>query len=249
MSTLEQASGTTRPDRILGVARDVFLRRGTRGVTVAELAKLAHVGKGTMYLYWSSKEDLLIELIAHDALDALEEVSHRVQKDPSQILPHRLFPLLHEVMESHQLLTALHTQDPDLLGVLAEHPSVHTLVQLVGPETTLQTVLTVLRSHDLLRTDLDLRDQIHAATAILRGFADAPHPLTLAASHTRAPEPADTRRVMSVMARLILEPDHSDNPTHVAAAEAIHLISDAIATARAQFLRHPVSEPDSPTTR
>jgi AcrR family transcriptional regulator len=39
------------------------LKRGVKGLTIAEIAEKVHVGKGTAYLYWKTKEDLLLAVI------------------------------------------------------------------------------------------------------------------------------------------------------------------------------------------
>jgi hypothetical protein len=44
-------------------ARELVLKRGVKGLTIAEIAEKAHVGKGTAYLYWKTKEDLLLAVI------------------------------------------------------------------------------------------------------------------------------------------------------------------------------------------
>ena len=58
-----------KAERILAVTRDLLLKRGVRGMTVAELAERAHVGKGTVYLYWDTKEELFFSVLARDFLD------------------------------------------------------------------------------------------------------------------------------------------------------------------------------------
>lgn len=47
---------------ILKAARDRFLHYGYRKTTIDEVAAAAGVGKGTVYLYFSSKEELLLTL-------------------------------------------------------------------------------------------------------------------------------------------------------------------------------------------
>ena len=49
---------STKAARLLASAGELLLSRGARGFTVADVAKRAHVGKGTVYLYWPTKEDL-----------------------------------------------------------------------------------------------------------------------------------------------------------------------------------------------
>jgi AcrR family transcriptional regulator len=39
------------------------LKRGVKDLNLAEIAEKAHVGKGTAYMYWNTKEDLLLAVI------------------------------------------------------------------------------------------------------------------------------------------------------------------------------------------
>jgi len=48
--------------RILDAAMRIFSERGFHHATVSEVAQAAHVGKGTLYLYFHSKEALLVAL-------------------------------------------------------------------------------------------------------------------------------------------------------------------------------------------
>jgi AcrR family transcriptional regulator len=49
---------TTTKDRILNAAAQVFAQKGYAGATVADIAVEAGTGKGTIYQYYASKEDL-----------------------------------------------------------------------------------------------------------------------------------------------------------------------------------------------
>src|SRR5687767_11972448 len=49
-------------ERILAAAERVFARRGFFAARVSEIAKDAGVADGTIYLYFKSKDDLLISL-------------------------------------------------------------------------------------------------------------------------------------------------------------------------------------------
>ncbi|HEY4243793.1 MAG TPA: TetR/AcrR family transcriptional regulator [Kofleriaceae bacterium] len=57
----ERGAGDKR-DRILAAAERVFARRGFFAARVSEIAKEAGVADGTIYLYFKSKDDLLISL-------------------------------------------------------------------------------------------------------------------------------------------------------------------------------------------
>ena len=49
--------------QILAAARHVFTQKGYQGATMSDVAAAAGLGKGTLYWYWRSKEDLLHELM------------------------------------------------------------------------------------------------------------------------------------------------------------------------------------------
>jgi len=61
-----------RREAILAAARDVFFKRGFHRATVDEVAEEAEVAKGTVYLYFESKETILSHLLL-EGLDALGE--------------------------------------------------------------------------------------------------------------------------------------------------------------------------------
>jgi AcrR family transcriptional regulator len=159
--------------RILTVTRDLVLRRGVKGVTVAEIAEKAHVGKGTPYLYWATKEDLLIELFAREFMTVFDRDIDALGADPDLARPHRLCPHLARNALEYPFLRALRTGDADLLGVLAEHPRTKDLLSKAGPTALMYTVLPVWREHHLARTDWPLDEQAYALQALMGGFLDA----------------------------------------------------------------------------
>jgi len=58
----KKASGGDKRERILDAAERVFARHGFYNARVAEIAQVAGVADGTIYLYFKSKDDLLISL-------------------------------------------------------------------------------------------------------------------------------------------------------------------------------------------
>lgn len=52
-----------RRETILGAAEGVFFDKGLRAATLDEIADKAEVSKGTIYLYFASKEDLYCSLM------------------------------------------------------------------------------------------------------------------------------------------------------------------------------------------
>lgn len=61
-----------RKERILTAARDVFFDMGIRRATVDAIATKAEVAKGTVYLYFPTKETILAHLLL-EGLDTLSE--------------------------------------------------------------------------------------------------------------------------------------------------------------------------------
>lgn len=61
-----------RRSQILDAAREAFARHGLAGTTVDGIAKRAGVAKGTVYLYYRSKDEILRQILETD-LSALRE--------------------------------------------------------------------------------------------------------------------------------------------------------------------------------
>ena len=60
-------------DRLLAAATRVFARHGFFGAQVADVAKAAGVAAGTVYLYFRSKDDLLVSIFERTMASAIEE--------------------------------------------------------------------------------------------------------------------------------------------------------------------------------
>jgi len=76
--------GRIKRQRILDAAMHVFSERGFHHATVSEIARAAHVGKGTVYLYFDGKENLLVSLF--DVLaDRLLATLDRILDDGSSL--------------------------------------------------------------------------------------------------------------------------------------------------------------------
>src|SRR5262245_20766710 len=63
----------SKRDAILRAAIDVFAGRGYFNAQVADVARAAGVAAGTVYLYFRSKDDLLISIFERGMRDALAE--------------------------------------------------------------------------------------------------------------------------------------------------------------------------------
>jgi AcrR family transcriptional regulator len=62
-------------DRILDAARRVCVRSDLDSAKMADIAAEARVSKGTLYRFFQSKEDLLLEMVAHNHADFVSSLS------------------------------------------------------------------------------------------------------------------------------------------------------------------------------
>ncbi len=66
--------GTSKRERILRAAVDVFAQNGYFNAKVSEIAKAAGVADGTIYLYFDGKEDLLVTIFREHTRNYLQSL-------------------------------------------------------------------------------------------------------------------------------------------------------------------------------
>src|SRR5688572_10028871 len=86
-----RSADTTKADKreaILRAAIDVFAEKGFFNAQVADVARAAGVAAGTVYLYFRSKDDLLVSVFDKTMRDGLAEAKHAAQgvADPAERL-------------------------------------------------------------------------------------------------------------------------------------------------------------------
>src|SRR5438445_1158239 len=98
-AALRRSSAATPPapkrEAILRAATDVFASRGFFNAQVADVARAAGIAAGTVYLYFRSKDDLLVSIFERTMRDGLAEGRTAVAavRDPVERL--RRFARLH----------------------------------------------------------------------------------------------------------------------------------------------------------
>lgn len=71
-----------RRDDLMNAAQELFLRRGVDPTTIGQITSAAEVAKGTFYLYFESKEDVLLALRERFRTNFLIDVGHAVSQQP-----------------------------------------------------------------------------------------------------------------------------------------------------------------------
>lgn len=67
--------------KILKKAKELFLIYGVKKTTVDEIAKAAGIGKGTVYLYFSSKGDIVSDLAVQEANSIASQLNKVIAKE------------------------------------------------------------------------------------------------------------------------------------------------------------------------
>ncbi|MFS0774776.1 TetR/AcrR family transcriptional regulator [Neobacillus sp. 3P2-tot-E-2] len=104
-----------RKKLILEAAAKSFSLYGYKATTMDQVAKLANVGKGTIYTFFKTKEELFDEIINSLIADIRFEVEG-VLDDSASILDNvnNVLVRIHEIRESHQLTIKLIQEERDM---------------------------------------------------------------------------------------------------------------------------------------
>jgi AcrR family transcriptional regulator len=73
-----------RRDELMNAARRLFLEQGVATTTIEQITSGADVAKGTFYLYFSSKEDVLAALSDRFAQELLMSIKKAIAKIPEE---------------------------------------------------------------------------------------------------------------------------------------------------------------------
>jgi len=74
---------TNKKELILKVSQDLFARFGLKKTTVEEIARFAHIGKGTIYHYFESKERIFAEVIEEEREFLKKKVWEAINREDS----------------------------------------------------------------------------------------------------------------------------------------------------------------------
>ena len=163
-----------RAARILDAAADLLRRWGYKRLTMDDVANQAGIGKGTIYLHWSTREALFQAVLQREVVELLRDLAQAVEHDPRNALPHRLGAIYFEAIMQRPLVRAIFQMDRDVLGNLLQRES-----QL---ETHLQDLrvdfVRLLQELGVLRTDLSADELAYAFRTLLLGFFLADQVLT-----------------------------------------------------------------------
>ena len=125
--TEAEKQAVDRRQRIIANASELFAARGYHGTTIDEIVQATGIAKGTFYVYFSSKEELLVELMKQLVTDTLERIDAELERKGTRDYIARIETkgeeLLQLYLEKSELLYMLIGEtvgNPRLQGQLSE---------------------------------------------------------------------------------------------------------------------------------
>ena len=198
----EQAAGQEKPaaehnakcQQIFSGARDVFLASGFDGASMNDIARAAGVSKGTLYVYFDSKEALFEALIRHDRTRQAEQLCQfdADDHDVASVLA-RFGGQLIEIMTRPSHVAHLRT----VLGVVPKFPQIGRAFYEAGPRVAIQRLSAYLAAQ-VASGVLEMDDTEYAAqqflelcktgiyTSVLFGVIKQPQPSDIGESTAKA---------------------------------------------------------------
>ena len=78
-----------KKERIFDAAHDILAEQGFHGLSIAMVAKQAKVATGTIYRYFSDKEDLIRQLYRHTIMGCREQILNDVNIEETSFEQYR----------------------------------------------------------------------------------------------------------------------------------------------------------------
>jgi AcrR family transcriptional regulator len=111
-ATKKEVLTAFRTQEILAAARTVLDQRGLEAMTMEDIAAAAGVAKGTLYLYFQSKDDLLLALMSQVGENILRDVESALTAPgtPAEKLL-RMVSVLLEYLDRERLLFPIYARE------------------------------------------------------------------------------------------------------------------------------------------
>jgi AcrR family transcriptional regulator len=156
--------------RILDAAAELIQRWGYKKVAVDDIARLAGVAKGTIYLHWKTREDLFMALLLRESVETVKAMLERIDGDPEGLYLRNITRHALYVTMTRPLTKALFIQDVAVFGELLQSGRADVSALAQQKLLASRQLLTLFRKHGMIRTDQTLAAQIKIYSAITIGF-------------------------------------------------------------------------------
>lgn len=107
-------------ERIRKAAASLMIRNGVRHTTIDAIVKSAIIPKGTFYLFYATKEELLFEVLENEHEKMEKSILEQISKvNPSTINPDSATELIYsfyKMVDEHPLLATISREDVTLIS-------------------------------------------------------------------------------------------------------------------------------------
>jgi AcrR family transcriptional regulator len=134
--------------RILQAAQSLFIRYGIKRTSIDEVARAADIAKGTLYLYYESKEMLFAEVAKNICADILAE-AHRAAAMPAPLADRLVGILDAEVGVLHRLVE----HSPHVRELTETKQAMASATFATLDQDMKQLITTVLSEENIARED------------------------------------------------------------------------------------------------
>src|SRR5215831_566858 len=144
--------------RIIAMAMKIFAKKGIEQATVDEIAAAADVGKGTIYNYFETKEDIIVAFLVDIESQVQEEVAGLIQKPRSlqgSLSQYILFQF--KLKEPHHEFVRVFLAQMFSRGTAAS-PWIAQIQTVIDPP--LHSLFSSLQRRGLIRADLEIANLI-----------------------------------------------------------------------------------------
>jgi len=213
-----------RADRILDTAKDLLLRWGYRRIRIDEVAKRSGVGKGTVYLHWRTREQMLAAVGSRETAEMVDAVIAAMRADPAEVVPHRLMRRIFMEAMRRPVLRAIYTQDIETMDAPVADRSQKAMEG--ANFVAWSEYLEIAHEHGLLHRELRPADVHYPLTTTVFGFFAA-DPMLPSELDLRLEQKAD---YLAATLRRAFEPPRPPAGRHLeAAAEKVIAIYERLA--------------------
>jgi len=112
-SLLEEKKDWTKKE-VMNAAKKIFFQKGYPNTSIEEIAQAARVSKGTIYLYFKSKDELYLSLM----FPTLEELGRRFKDLEGKLTDGQLMNSKAIVMGFFEIFKKLYEDDPDGIRII-----------------------------------------------------------------------------------------------------------------------------------
>jgi AcrR family transcriptional regulator len=162
-----------RRNAILNAARKMFFEKGFRDVTVENIARKAELSKGSVYLHFSSKEEIYTQILLND-INKFNKKSFQIFEDgksAAELVMDFAFIYVDFFLNDRELFRMmmtfmLHTGDMNLTESVNQH-----IIEVTNNTVTIiETILQQGIEKGEFPSDINLRQSRNALWGLLNGI-------------------------------------------------------------------------------